>query len=177
MNENRCGAVRRELLRGRRDAAHLDDCSACAGFAASLASVDALLDLERAAAARSGLAPSLRDRILVRRGVPSPAGPRSRRAGLADAALRAAAVAAVVLVGIAAVPPTLLAQEFADVPLMTVTVDVLSADRLAAYRLPRLDDLADAPRFADDVPIWAAAAGAAALFAAGLALAVRRGRP
>jgi anti-sigma factor RsiW len=175
-----CDAFRKARLDGGAAAdaaahrAHATTCPACHGFAAALASTDAGLAADAAAAGRGPLPADLRARILAAASAsPSP------RGKLLDFALRAAAVAAVLLVAAAAAPVSLAAAPFPDEPAeMLFGVDLLPSSGLAAYspRVPRLDDLVAAADAADDLPTIPVAATAAALLAAGLLLLRRRVR-
>jgi hypothetical protein len=129
-----------------------------------LEAVDAALEEARRDAREAAIPPRLRARILAatRRAPPAP------RARLVDFALRAAAVAAVIVAGLSFMPAPLEAAEFDARPL--VEWNARFADAVSNH-LPELP--APMPELSADLA-WLLAAASAALVFAGLRLA--RGR-
>ena len=168
-----CDATRALLLDGRREEAHLPSCSACADFARSLATTDAALAADAAAALRAVLPSVLRARIVGATRTSRASYPRGR---LLEFALRAAAVAAVLVVGWSVVPVSLEAAEFdpRDVSFPSLRGLVPVAVVPESLELPRFADLADAPDVPDDAPWAAAAVTAAVLLALGVTATRRR---
>lgn len=164
MTDRTCGAARTALLDGRPDEAHLAACAACARFAAALAATDACLLRDGRDAAGAALPPALRARIVRRNGSGESQRPRGRMLGFA---LRAAAVAAVLLAGWTAVPASL---EAAEIGPPEFPVGAL-ASLPVPVGLPRFESLADAPNVPEDAPWTGIALAAGTLLVAGLAFA------
>lgn len=164
MTDRTCDAARKALLGGRRDEAHLAACVACTRFAAALSATDSALARDGREAASAPLPPDLRARILRRSGSPDAARPRGR---LLEFALRAAAVAAVLVAGWTAVPASL---EAAEIAAPEFPIDALGALPVPVG-LPRFESLAEAPDVPDDAPWTGISLAAGALLVAGFAFA------
>ena len=167
MRRGDCEAFRAALLDGARDEGHAATCAACVRFAASLATTDAALAGAARAAGQAKLPTNLRARILAARGAAAAPPPRGR---LLEFALRAAAVAAVLLAGWIVVPGSLEAAELAP-----PRIDLGALAPLPAPGgLPRLESLRDAPDLPEGAP-WTLV-GCAAVTLLGGGFAAARGR-
>jgi hypothetical protein len=177
----RCDDIRREILAagplGDAPRAHLAECRACRLFAARLAIVDDGLEADAAAAS---LPPRLRARILAA-AFPSSQSSQSSRAATTrrgrwtDLALRAAAVAAVLIGAIAVLPGSALAAEVSIGDLFTLRGAM--SQPVDAPLLPRALSLSAeaAPVHLDaDAATLPLALGALCLIASGIALRSRR---
>ena len=172
MSDRECRDARRRLARDGLRSAHLDACAACGEFARALAAVDASLAIDERFAARSTLPPALLARIsgaarVARR-------ERTRGGRILEFALRAAAVAAVLVAVALVFPVSLEAAEFQPPAVPTIGIDVSAAvaERIASLRefdaqMPDID-----PDLGNDL-VAALATGAGILLGAGL-LMVRR---
>lgn len=193
----RCDDIRREILAagplGDAPRAHLAECRACRLFAARLAIVDDGLEADAERAATTPLSASLRARILTAthpglRALPlaSEAGgalrapqvpPAARRTRWSDLAVRATAVAAVLVGAIAVLPAPALAEDVSlsgilairEVLAQPVEVPLLPRGLTAGAEISPVTATGAAGTGLDSalIPL---AAGAVALFAAGLVL-------
>ncbi len=192
-----CDDVRREILAagplGDAPRAHLADCRACRLFAARLAIVDDRLEEDAALAAAASLSASLRARILTAthpglRALPLASGaggarsapqvpPAVRRTRWSDLAVRAAAVAAVLVGAIAVLPAPALAEDvslggilaFREVLAQPVEVPLLPRGLSVGAEIPPATATGAAGSEIDGA-LAPLAAGAIALLAAGLVL-------
>lgn len=190
-----CDDVRREILAfgplgngplGNAPRTHLAECRACRLFAARLAIVDDGLESDAERAAASTLPASLRARILGAtrpglRAVPPPV----RRARWSDLAVRAAAVAAVLVGAVAVLPAPALAEDESidglfgiraalsqpvELPLLPRTISLVGDRGTTTGATSTTAALAVNVAPGAEAMLLPLAAGAIALFAAGLVL-------
>ena len=134
-----CDAARTAIVAGSDVSVHVAACAECRAFAARVARVDRSLAVAARDAASSKLPPALRATIVAgsRRAAAAAPPPRGR---LLDLALRAAAVAAVLVGGAWLIPQPLLADDAVLADLQIPSMGLSEAITARISTLPRLAD-------------------------------------